>query len=64
MTRQPFKGSVKVGKHSSLKKLMRGAARGKLNPIALDRINLAQKVASDRAKVYMHAAARVDKYHH
>lgn len=49
---------MKIGKHSSIKKLMRGAARGKLNGIMRDRIHLAQRVAADRATVYLSASAR------
>lgn len=41
----PFEGKVKVGEHTSLRKLMRAARRGKLTDWHMQSIRLAMKSA-------------------
>jgi hypothetical protein len=58
MFTKPFKGKVKIGKFSGLRKLMRAARRGMVPPERLFVIEQAEKKAALHPKDYMHSVAR------
>lgn len=55
MRAKPFKGEVKVGKQSGLRKFMRAARRDKLPPEMLNVIALAQQSAAKRWTKYLNS---------
>ncbi len=55
---RPFKGSVRIGQHSSLRKLKRAMRRGTVPPERQVIIDTAMHNAAKRAEVYMHSMAR------
>ena len=55
---KPFKGEVKIGPHSSLRKLARAMRRGKIPPEREVIIDTAMRSAAKRADLYMHSMAR------
>jgi len=58
MFTKPGKGKLKIGKHSSLRKLMRAARRGRIPDERIVIIETAEKKAADRAEIYLHACRR------
>ncbi len=58
MRNAPGKGKINISKHSSLRKLMRASRRGKIPDERMVIIEVAERKAASRAKLYMHATLR------